>query len=182
MLSRPKRGRVFLATLMAATFTLGGAAMAGAAHAPNRVKPSAFLVSVPHRHTVRLLIEAALGTANGGLNFDGYAKGQMTILIPRGWRVDVTFENNASDLGHSAVVTSWSWPLTGSGPKPVFAGAASPGAGLGTPKGKIVHFQFVADRNGRYRLVCAVPGHADLGMWDVVVVNQHLKAPRLILH
>lgn len=182
MLSRAKRGRVLLATLVAATLTLGGAALAGAAHRPNRAKANAFLVSVPRRHTVRLLLEAGLGTANGGLNFDGYAKGQMTILIPRGWRVDVTFENQATDLGHSAVVTGWSWPLTGSGPKPVFAGAASPDAALGTPHGKVVHFHFAATRNGRYRLVCAVPGHADLGMWDVVVVSPHLKAPRLIRH
>lgn len=173
--------RPIAAALLAGALAAASAVGAGAAHRPSALKAPNVLVSVLRAHTVRLLLEAGLGTANNGLNFDGYANGRMTIVIPKGWHVDVTFENLASDIGHSAVVASWTQPLSASAPRPALPGATTPDATLGTPKGEVVHFRFVAGRAGRYRLECAVPGHASLGMWDVVQVEAHIAAPRLIV-
>jgi uncharacterized cupredoxin-like copper-binding protein len=35
-----------------------------------------------------------------------------------------------------------------------------------------VHFSFVANKAGTYAIVCAVPGHAVAGMWDVLKVTR----------
>jgi uncharacterized cupredoxin-like copper-binding protein len=35
-----------------------------------------------------------------------------------------------------------------------------------------VHFNFVPNKAGKYAIVCAVPGHAAGGMWDVFMVTK----------
>jgi hypothetical protein len=67
----------------------------------------------------------------------------------------------------------------GQNPKPLFKGASSPNPVSGTAQGATAHFSFVAAKAGKYALVCAFPGHAELGMWDTFIVKKGLKAPSL---
>ena len=66
--------------------------------------PSWVKVDAAHR-TVSLKITAAEGGANGTLNFNGYGNGQMTVVVPAGWRVHIDFANTgAGALPHSVEV------------------------------------------------------------------------------
>ena len=86
--------------------------------------------------------------------------------------VNVVFTNKAS-LPHSAVFTAYSNVQAASGGfAPAFQGASSPNPVSGTPAGQKQQFTFVATKAGKYALVCAVPGHVQAGMWDVLMVTK----------
>ncbi len=38
-------------------------------------------------------------------------------------------------------------------------------------KGTTQKFSFIADKAGKYAIVCGVPGHDAAGMWDTLVVS-----------
>lgn len=59
------------------------------------------LGSVPK--TLRITLVSALTANNGGMNFNGYAKGTAAYVIPLGWKVEVTFIN-PSPVPHSVLV------------------------------------------------------------------------------
>ena len=128
-------------------------------------------------HTAHLTIVAGKTDAGGGFNFNGYAQGAMTVTVPVGWKVVVTFEN-AAVLAHSLEVQ----PFTAVQPpvpqtKPVFAGAATKDLALGLSKGAKTTVSFTADKAGTYEFTCAVPGHASAGMWDKLIVSASAKTP-----
>jgi sulfocyanin len=139
------------------------------AHPAPRHAVSKFLAVNAKAKTVTLTILAGDGGNNGGMNFNGYSKGQMVITVPVGWTVDVAFKNEGS-LPHSVVFDAWNAPLTSTTVKPVFAGATSPNPITGTPTGGSAKFHFKAAKVGKYRMICAFPGHAAIGMWDTFVV------------
>ncbi|MCL6562833.1 MAG: multicopper oxidase domain-containing protein [Firmicutes bacterium] len=128
---------------------------------------AAFLTVDSARHRVDLRLVAALTPDNGGMNFNGYSKGAMTVTVPAGWQVRVSFTNRGP-LPHSVAVVAGPTATT-----PAFAGAGAPLQALtaGIPAGQTMDFTFVAARPGRYRLACLVPGHEAAGMWDRVVVT-----------
>lgn len=121
-------------------------------------------------HTAKLTLVAGLTGALGGFNFNGYGNGKMVVSIPRGYHVTVTFSNKTA-VPHSAVITSYAarnatinFPLA-------FPGASLPNAQTGITAGKTAQFSFTASKTGTYAIVCAVPGHAEQGMWDVFKVT-----------
>jgi sulfocyanin len=105
----------------------------------------------------------------GGFDFNGYMQGKMTITVPVGYHVNVVFSNNAA-LPHSLVFTTYDKRTAASGITAAFKGASTPNPTSGTAKGKTEKFSFVANKVGTYAMVCAVPGHALAGMWDVFTV------------
>lgn len=131
--------------------------------------------SVPKAHYANLLMIASLTKADSGFNFDGYAKGKLTITVPAGWKVHVVFLNVGS-LAHSLMVVPGSTKPTASHPKPAFAGATTKLPYTGTPTGRGADFTFKATKPGKYRLLCAVPGHDAAGMWDTLIVKRGAKA------
>lgn len=129
--------------------------------------------------TVTVTLVAGLGPANGTLNFNGYARGELTLTVPRGWRVTLHYRNRSA-LRHSLVVI----PATAAQPEaapatPAFPGAATtdPLGGIGPGREETV--SFVAERAGRYEFLCGVLGHAQAGMWDTLVVSPSAGAPRV---
>lgn len=132
-----------------------------------------WLTSIPARHQAVLKLMAGLGTNNGGENFDGYFKGQMTVTVPQGWSLSVNFKN-VGDLPHSAVLEPYGESYNSPQPKPAYPGAQTPIPVDGTAPGSSAHFAAKLTRPGKYRIVCAVPGHAALGMWMVVLVKPHI--------
>src|ERR1700759_3607703 len=55
--------------------------------------------------SVALDIVAGSNANNGALNFNGFYGGDMTVVIPQGWTVKVTFTNHDGMLPHSVLVT-----------------------------------------------------------------------------
>ncbi len=129
---------------------------------------SEFITVDAENQTVTLTVIAAYDNTNGGLNFNGYANGEATYLVPEGWTVNVNFENRA-DLPHSAMIVPQDAVSEQQMPEPVFDGAAvsDPNAGVtGTAE-----FSFTASAAGTYAMACGVPGHAASGHWIVFEVG-----------
>jgi uncharacterized cupredoxin-like copper-binding protein len=129
----------------------------------------AILSSDAATRTVHLLLDGGENDAYGGFNFDGYGDGGMTVRVPAGWTVDVTFKNESTTFTHSCGVAQDAPISTNAGP--VVFGATTPDPTTGLPFGATAHFSFVATRAGRYRIVCFVTAHEADGMWDWFVVT-----------
>jgi sulfocyanin len=120
--------------------------------------------------TANVTLVAAYNGTNGYFNFDGYATGHLTITVPVGAKVVVSFTNKAG-LPHSAVVTPFaSHTLPGNFPL-AFPGSSTPDPAAGAASVKVPQvFTFTAGKAGQYAIVCGVPGHALGGMWDILTV------------
>ena len=169
-----RHGRYALAGATALALALPGLP-AAAAHQP--AGTPRWLV-VTGRNTVTLTLTAAYTGLAGGFNFDGDAKGKMVVSVPVGYRVNVVFSNKSA-IPHSAVITAYSKRTAASGFTPAFRGAQSPSPTRGITKGTIQHFTFTANKVGTYAIVCAVPGHAIGGMWDVFKVTPAGSKPSI---
>lgn len=119
---------------------------------------------------------AGLTPANGTLNFNGYSRGALTLTVPVHWRVRVRYQNRSA-LRHSFLVIPRVsvQPDSAPGP-PAFPGAATrdPVGGIGPGREEIL--SFMASRAGTYEFVCGVLGHAQAGMWDILVVSPTARA------
>jgi uncharacterized cupredoxin-like copper-binding protein len=146
--------------------------------AVKKATPSPFLKVEPGKKTVVFTVLAGDGTTNGGLDFDNTANGQLTLTVPVKWTVDVVFKN-VGGLPHSVLFERASESLDAANPAPAFKGASSPDPVSGTPPGSGANFHFVAGTVGKYRMICAFPGHAALGMWDNFIVAKGAKTATL---
>ncbi len=135
------------------------------------------LVAEPARRSVELRLLAGETGADAGFNFDGYSQGRLTVVVPLGWRVDVTCTNRSTELTHSCAVVE-DLPLSPYGAPLAFPGASVPDARHGLGFGQTARFSFLANRPGRYRIACLVIGHEIDGMWDWLVVEPHVR-PRV---
>lgn len=133
--------------------------------APGRPDPRRFLASDPAAKHVRLTLIAGLGSSNNGFNFDDYGRGELLVSVPRGWRVTVDCQNQASRRASCAVVTGARSATI------AFPGAsvAQPVQGI-APGGK-ERFSFTAARTGSFRITSLVPGQQGARMYAVLVVT-----------
>jgi len=120
--------------------------------------------------TATLTLIAGYTDALGGFNFDGYGKGALVVSVPSGYRLTILYRNKGP-YPHSVLVTPYArkdlvtgWPVA-------FRGAASSAADDGAAPGAAQRFSFVADRVGTYAIICAVAGHEQAGMWDMLRVT-----------
>jgi sulfocyanin len=126
--------------------------------------------------TAKLTVIAGYG---GGFDFNGYQKGKLTVTVPLNTKVTVTFSNAAS-IAHSVEFVPFSKSAPATAPAPAFKGAASASYMAGvTSSAKPQTFSFIANKAGKYLMICAVPGHALAGMWDNFVVDAKAKAASL---
>lgn len=126
-------------------------------------------------HTVSVSLTAAEAD---GYNFNGYAGGALVVKVPTGSTVQVTMRNIAADVSHSVLVAPWDQRTKGSGFTPAFPGAAPADFETGiTSHDPPLRFNFSARSAGTYALLCGVPGHALIGMWDELDVVDGLSAP-----
>ena len=163
---------VLLATASRVRPQAGGAAAA-------MKMPSWVNVDAAHR-AVSLKIIAADGGANGTLNFNGYANGQMTVVVPAGWRVHIDFANTgAGALPHSVEVIR-AVPASKIPPQaipPAIPRAESRLLVAGIPPQQTDSFDFTAQLAGQYLWFCGVPAHGTQGMWDRLIVSASAKVP-----
>lgn len=131
--------------------------------------------------TARFRLTAGLTGVNGALNFNGFRDGELTLVVPEGWTVAVSFENHDGMLPHSAQVIGEQHPLPASaldksGIDRAFTNKAFEGL---APQSKD-NMRFTAAPVGNYQIVCGVPGHALAGMWIRMQVSSDAKQPSVI--
>jgi sulfocyanin len=142
----------------------------------------AWLTFDAEKHVVEVRLVAAANGANGTMNFNGYGNGDMTLVVPLGWRVNVEFLNQGlGALPHSLVVIDEVTPLPVEGGVPAFPRALTTRLVPGLDAGKGDAFSFLANKVGRYLLFCGVTGHGVAGMWDYLEVAREATAPRVVV-
>lgn len=121
--------------------------------------------------TVTITLVAGETDANNRWNFNGYASGEATVVVPVGYTVTINFENRDPVHRHGVGVLAKeaSYPPVFDEATPVFDGAITANATSMTeataPGGGTESITFVASEAGEYALVCAVPANAATGMW-----------------
>lgn len=131
--------------------------------------------------TATFQLTSGLTPLNGGLNFNGFNDGKLTLTVPTGWTVVFRFTNHDANLPHSAEVVDTTKPMP-AGPvdPPVFAHAITAKPMTGLPEGATDSVRFVASKAGSYMIFCAVPGHGLAGMWIRFKVSATEKRPTLV--
>jgi hypothetical protein len=108
-------------------------------------------------------------------NLNGYAKGEVDVIVPVGWAVTVRCLNTGLDGRHSCAIVR--------GPNathPALARASSPDPLHGLAHGQSASFSFFTKEPAVYRIASLVPGQQQSGMWDVLEITRS-GLPRVIL-
>jgi sulfocyanin len=131
--------------------------------------------------TATFQLTSGLTQLNGGLNFNGFNDGKLTLTVPTGWTVVIRFKNSDANLPHSAEVVDTTKPMP-AGPvdPPAFAHAMTGKLMTGLAAGESDSMRFVASKAGSYMIFCAVPGHGLTGMWIRFKVSATEKRPTLM--
>jgi hypothetical protein len=135
--------------------------------------PSQFLQAGAEPHTIELQIVASLNDGAGKNTLDGTSHGGMTVQVPEGWKVYVTFANHATSRTDGIAVLS-----APGGGAPAFDRAATPGA---VPASGIAYFQFTASRQGNYVIASTSKRQAAAGEWMHFNVVSESQSPELTL-
>ncbi len=144
--------------------------------------PSWMIVDAAHK-TLAVDLMAGWNPENGALNFNGHYQGNMTLVVPQGWTVKVSFTNHDGMLPHSLLVTKVypqdAIPIEAGQPEVAISKAytGDPIAGL-APNEKD-GFLFVARDPGDYWLLCGVPGHGVQGMYVGLKIDPNAAAPEI---
>lgn len=166
--------RALLATAALAAILLSPA------QAQDKVTPSWMSVDAGAKK-VKMDVTAGWNPNNGALNFNGYYKGGMTVVVPVGWTVDISFLNHDGMLPHSLLVTKAYPPdampdVVGVDKVAVpRAYTVSPEQGL--PPNGTDTLSFKTSMPGDFQWLCGVAAHATGGMWTSFRVEEAATAP-----
>lgn len=145
----------------------------------DEIKPE-WMTFDPEKKVVQLVIVAAADGSNGTLNFNGFARDELTITVPFGWKVEVEFTNKGlGALPHSLAVTEEMNPLPIQDGTIAFPRATTVRFIAGLLPGESDNFSFTANKEGRFLLFCGVPSHGVLGMWNYLVVSKGASLPSI---
>jgi alcohol dehydrogenase (cytochrome c) len=150
------------------------------APAPEPPSGQQYLTFGSEPKTLELTLVGSQGSAFGGMNFNGYGRGEMVVRVPLGYTVDVTFRNQSAQVPHSAMVTPIGQVERVQGFTPAFPGAQTESPQFGITSGS-QFFSFTANKAGRYAVLCALPGHAVGGMWNTLEIVPAGQAPSITL-
>jgi hypothetical protein len=130
--------------------------------------------------TATFQLTAGLTQLNGGLNFNGFNDGKLTLTVPTSWTVVLRFVNHDANLTHSAEVVDTTKPMP-AGPvePPAFPRATTVHLMQGLGANEADSVRFVANKAGSYMIFCGVPGHGLAGMWIRLKVSATEKRPTL---
>lgn len=141
------------------------AILAGCGGSTPRFQPHQWVSADPARKLATLTLHVhGNGESLGDIN--GYTRGQVLVLIPVGWRVDVRCFNDSSATQSCAIVSN---SLAGG---PALPGAASPNPTKGLAPGSSASFSFLASRAGAYRIASLVDDEEiGNGTWDALQIG-----------
>ena len=145
-------------------------------------QPAWMTVDAPHK-AVHFEIAMAQNGDNGTLNFNGYARGAMTITVPLGWHVTMHVTNAGSGaIPHSLEIITITENIPAQGVEPpAFGGAETVDLVDGMKVGQSDQVDFVANAAGKYWMFCGVPDHGIGGMWDYFVISNAATAPSVTI-
>lgn len=126
--------------------------------------------------SVSIQLTAGASPANNYWNFQGNFGGSGEIVVPEGYTVEVTLDNQDPAMAHSLVVGELmpSYPNQFQEVNPVFDGAATQNPRSlteATLPGEQETISFTADQAGEYAFICYTTGHAASGMWVPFTVS-----------
>jgi sulfocyanin len=173
-------GRALAAAMVAALLLVAPAARAD----DGRLVPS-WMKTDAAAKLVTLDVVAGFNANNGALNFNGYFTGDMTVVVPVGWTVEIDFRNQDAMLPHSLLVTrpyaKDHFPdLAGVNEVAIpRAYTNNPEEGIPSPKSDTM--RFVAKTAGEYYFFCGAPGHGQAGMWTRFKIDAGADAPYVVI-
>lgn len=130
-------------------------------------------------HTVFLYI-VTLASSTNLLNFNGTSNGQLQIYIPANWTAIIYYTNQES-LNHNFNIVQNDTPVPNSasisGDGKILL---TLGPSVGISSGTTVSGSIVLP-TGIYWFACGISGHAQSGMWGVIVVSNSVKVPYAIM-
>lgn len=138
---------------------------------------NASIVWDPATKSAEIPVVSSLTSAAGGWNFNGFANGDATLVVPVGTTVRMDYYN-ADAAPHSVGMVKGDPAAIPSAPgDPAIPNAVSRRfvTGLGPNQRDLV--TFIANEPGRYLMVCGVPGHAVGGMWMHFEVSTSATQP-----
>jgi PQQ-dependent dehydrogenase (methanol/ethanol family) len=138
--------------------------------------PPVYLSLSAAPRTIELQVVSSLNAPGGADTLDGTSNGLMTVRVPVGWRVNVTYANHAAGRNDGAAVVA----LNGSAPQlgtPAFAGAES---GAVAPSG-VSYLHFTASKEGSYAIASTAPARTAAGEWIRFDVGPSSSVPLLVL-
>jgi hypothetical protein len=141
---------------------------------------STWLTFDPTAKTAKFQLIAGLTGLNGALNFNGFRDGQLTLVIPVGWKTEIAFKNHDGMLPHSAEVITPQTPLPTQPVSPAIPRAFTLKLAEGLPPQGTDVIRFAAQPAGEYLIFCGVPGHGAAGMWIRLHVSATASAPALL--
>jgi len=169
-------GRILAAMVGLVTVSLAGPASAQ----QQRVDPT-WLSFDTAAKTVRFQLIAGLTGLNGALNFNGFRDGELTLVVPLGWKSEIDFRNHDGMLPHSAQVIAPQTPLPTQPVGPAIPRAFTLKLAEGLPSEATDIMRFAAEPAGEYLIFCGVPGHGAAGMWIRLRVSATATTPALLL-
>ena len=138
--------------------------------------PSKWLSYDAATKTVTFALEAGASGTAGPFNFNGYANGTATLVVPASSTVVMNFVN-LDGTPHSAELIADKDPMPNSGGDPAIPAAYTKDVTQGLPQGGKDVIRFTAPASGSYRIFCGVPGHGLSGMWIRFKVDPAAKSP-----
>jgi hypothetical protein len=127
------------------------------------------------RRAAAITVIPAYNRSYQDFNLNGYAKGEVDVIVPVGWTVTVRCLNTGLDGRHSCAIVR--------GPNathPALARAATPDPLHGLAHGQSASFSFFTKEPAVYRIASLVHGQQQSGMWDVLEITRS-GLPRVIL-
>jgi sulfocyanin len=157
---------------------------AGPVPAVGQMVPSWMTVDAGARK-VTMDVIAGFNPNNSNWNFNGYYEGDLTVVVPEGWRVEITFGNRDGDVPHSLVVMadpgSDNLPLQAGREQVAFSRAYSKSPEQGISAGDHDTVAFTANKTGDFLWFCGVPGHGQSGMWTRFAVTVAAEQPYVMI-
>jgi uncharacterized cupredoxin-like copper-binding protein len=172
-----------LPSMVAASLVLGLPSLSAAQNPPISQSQidSTWLTVDTTAKTATFQLTAGLTQLNGGLNFNGYNDGKLTLTVPTNWTLVLRFANHDANLPHSAEVVDTTKPMPAARPdQPAFPRAMTVRLMQGLAAGAADSVRFVANKAGSYMIFCGVPGHGLAGMWIRLKVSATEKRPTLV--
>lgn len=118
------------------------------------------------------------------IDFNGYWGGNLTIIVPTKWSVNIEFINGSSSFRHSLMVTrvytQSEMPRELTPEDAIWGAYTDPPEGIKTNERR--QLDFVAKQAGNYFLACARQTHLMEGHWIGFKVQDHLDRAVAIVH
>ncbi|RCW85163.1 sulfocyanin-like copper-binding protein [Phyllobacterium bourgognense] len=166
---------------------LPGIALAGEPFVPSWIK------NVPAAKTVAIEIVADWNQVERYrrdnirtdiIDFNGYWGGNLTIIVPTDWSVEITFINGSLSFPHSLMVTrvyaQSEMPVKLTAKDAVWGAYTDPPEGIKYNERRQINF--VAMQAGKYFLACARQTHLMDGHWIGFEVRNNLDQAVAVVH